>query len=164
MLNLRPKAITGGLVLLLLVAGCRQPPKQDESSVGQSGGMVAGSCVERYSADSLSARQYALDGVVTQIETQPQMGRPEGPGLPPPQSFGSEVTLEVHHWYKGGAGATVTLKTSIAVEKMTSVDFPTLGVGDRYLVSGDGAFVWGCGFTREYSSEEAQVWAEAFSG
>ncbi len=39
---------------------------------------------------------------------------------------------------------------------------PDLTVGSRYLVSGQGAFVGTCGFTRAWSDEEGAEWEKAF--
>ncbi|MGH9198231.1 MAG: hypothetical protein ACRD1T_21170 [Acidimicrobiia bacterium] len=149
------------LSLLLVACARRQEPDAGDKVPRTSGG-VLGSCVERYSPnepDGVTAREVAFDGVVTDIGSVPAgESAPEGETLPDQ----TEVTFNVSRWYKGGSGASVTLKSSVPIGSANSADFPSIQRGGRYLVSGDGGFMWACGFTRNYSAAEAQQWADAF--
>lgn len=147
------------LGLGLLLVACARPTEQ-KPKVPRGAGGVVGSCVETYTPDGVTAREVAFDGVVTDIKAVPsQESAPEGETL----SDQSEVTFNVAQWYKGGGpSASTTLKSSIPLGSANSADFPVITKGNRYLVSGDGGFMWACGFTREYSAAEAQEWADAF--
>lgn len=143
----------------LVLAGCaRSREGIDSGPAGTGQGAVAGSCVETYSPDNLTGRQMALDGVVTEVRTG--TGSPIAEGEAP--SDETLVTFDVRRWYKGGAAASIALKSDIPAGAVSSVDFPVIEKGNRYLVAGDGGFMWACGFTRDYSEAEAQIWAEAF--
>lgn len=105
-----------------------------------------GSCVERYSIETLENREVAFDGTVASIE-------------------GGQVTFDVHAWYQGGEGSTVTLDDNgLAGGAITSVGGDLqLVVGQRLLVAGDGGFVWACGFTQPYDEAVASSWADTFA-
>ena len=104
-----------------------------------------GSCVESYSLSSLSNRELAFDGTVSAIS-------------------GNEVTFTVNVWYKGGTESTVTLDGNGMVGgAITSAGGPNLNIGERYLVAGDGGFVWSCGFTQPYDPGLAQQWSDTLS-
>lgn len=155
------KTLVAIAVLSTLGAACGKG--REGAGRGRSGGdeggttggpAVAGSCLERYSPEKLAQRDYAFDGVVSFIEeTKTTEGEEE--------TTGAEITFKVNRSYKGEARDEVTLKSSIAPGAVTSVDFPSLKEGKRYLVSGDGDFIGVCGFTQEYSDAEAKVWADA---
>lgn len=149
----------GAIVLALaagaLLAACTGPGTGDGGKAGPAA--VAGSCVETYSLSALTHREYAFDGVVTAIEP-PEKG-PEADSSDP-----SSVTFRVMRWYRGDRGSTVTLKTSVPLGTVTSIDFPAVREDGRYLVSGQGGFMWACGFTREWSEGEANAWRDALSG
>ena len=104
-----------------------------------------GSCVESYSLSTLPNRESALDGTISAIN-------------------GNEVTFTVNSWYKGGTESTVTLDGNGMVGgAITSAGGPSLTIGERYLVAGDGGFVWLCGFTQRYEPGIAQQWRDALS-
>lgn len=159
-----PRSLMVALACIALLSGCAQG-RQDERTgsdderpspaageLGEpetvGGAVGAASCVETYSPETLPRREFAFDGVVTQIS-----GAEETSAL---------VTFSVNRWFKGEARSSVTLESSfpIAAEARSSVEGPEITKGKRYLVSGDGGFMWACGFTRDYSQAEARVWAD----
>ena len=109
----------------------------------QDPGTAIGSCVESYSAETLSNREFAFDGTVTAID-------------------GDRVTFAVNESFAGDATDTVTLTApGMTGDSVTSAGGPSLAVGERYLVAGDAEFAWGCGFTQPYDETVAQQWADA---
>lgn len=147
---------------LFVLVSCAKPTKSPGSGpVVVGGGAVAGSCVETYSPEHLKNRQIAFDGVVKQISStkvSPE-GAPEGE-----TETRSEVLFTVNHWFKGGTKAEQRVASSVPIGQgvVSSVDSPDIKEGKRYLVSGDGGFMWSCGFTRDYSASDAAIWTEAF--
>lgn len=74
------------------------------------------------------------------------------------------ATFEVHRWFRGGEGDTITLSAEgLVSEESVALLGTTLQVGQRYLASGDDGFVWACGYTVTYDTEIADRWAELFS-
>lgn len=119
-------------------------------AVGSDG---AASCAFFFEDATLLQRDRAFDGVVVGIEEGVQ-----GPGGIPY----AQVTFEVNEWFKGEGSATIDLLASgLAYGDRTSEE-PTLQLGERYLVSGDAEFAWGCGFTRTHSDAEADNWRALF--
>lgn len=113
------------------------------STVGPSVGI--GSCVEFYSLSTLPNRELAFDGTVSAIN-------------------GNEVTFTVNNWYRGGTESTATLDgNGLVGGAITSAGGPNLNIGERYLVAGDGGFVWSCGFTQPYEPSTAQQWRDALT-
>ena len=113
--------------------------------VGSPGPLGAGSCIESYDLTTLTHREVAFDGTVSVTE-------------------GSQVTFTVNEWFKGGSGATVTLDgNGMTGGVVTSAGGPTLIVGQRFLVAGDGGFVWSCGFTQSYDQATAAQWRTALA-
>ncbi|MBI2708346.1 MAG: hypothetical protein HYX34_01425 [Actinobacteria bacterium] len=102
------------------------------------------SCVTRYDLTTLVDREVAFEGTVTRVA-------------------GDSVTFTVDRAFKGVEGSTVTLRGAEVLGGTTSagpgVD---LSPGSRLLVSGDGGFAWGCGFTRPWDGATASRWAGAF--
>ncbi len=116
------------------------PPSGTETSTVAIG---LGSCVEFYDLTTLTHREMAFDGTVQAVD-------------------GNQVTFDVGEWFKGGSGATVTLDgNGLTGGAITSAGGPTLGVGQRFLVAGDGGFVWSCGYTQAYSADLATAWRSA---
>jgi hypothetical protein len=138
-----------------------------EQPTGASGGDTvstsSGSCVEQYSLRALRNREFAFDGTVTDIRT----GEPDADAGAAPV----RVTYQVHQWFAGGGGDTVTVASwgfivdgsSDSSVPVTSVGDPALTEGTRLLVSGDTDMQWACGFTRPYSAAEAARWEAAFA-
>lgn len=126
-------------LVLLLNPGSPAPEPSDDPGTG------IGSCVETYSPEALANREFAFDGTIESID-------------------GDDVTFTVNEAFAGdgAAGGTVTLGApGMSGTSITSAGGPTLTIGDRYLVAGDGGFVWACGFTQPYDAAVAAEWAEA---
>lgn len=153
------------LLLSLAMLACTKSERAGAPAAAESADPVtsgqsinsAESCVERYSPETLANRELVLDGVVTRIV--PVDSTAEGPDL----GF-AQVEIAVNRWFKGGAGAETTLKSSLPIgTAITSAGgaIPPLEEGQRYLVSGDGGFMWSCGFTTPFSQEAAAEWQAA---
>jgi hypothetical protein len=140
-----------------------------QTTAGASdGGAVSsiGSCVEEHSLRTLTNRKFAFDGTVTDIRV----------GEPDPDAWGApvRVTYQVHQWFAGGHGDTVTLAAwdfDVIVDRSSQSEVYADSVGTlvsaegmRLLVSGDEKMAWlGCGFTRPYNAAEAAQWEAAFA-
>lgn len=121
---------------LAVFAGGRVAPGPDPST-----GPGVAACVESYSLETLRNRTYAFDGTVAAIS-------------------GDSVTFRVNEAYRGASSGEITLTaTGMSGASITSAGGPTLNVGERYLVAGDGTFVWSCGFTQAYDPAIAASWA-----
>ncbi|MDP2773019.1 MAG: hypothetical protein Q8O61_05635 [Nocardioides sp.] len=122
------------------------------------------SCAFEYSSKTLAERAFAFDGTVVSV----------GPGQTyrPGELRGLVgTTFEVHEWYAGGSGTTVTVDMPPPGSRPTMSDGPpTYEIGSRLLLSGehrwgkatmDDALAWGCGFTRYYDEATADTWRSA---
>ncbi|MBN1092917.1 hypothetical protein JKP75_10290 [Blastococcus sp. TML/M2B] len=116
-----------------------------------------------YSPALVAETGFALDGTVTEI------GQQRFPPLPGDPADGYySVTFEVHAWYRGGTGETVTVHmTAPYVETAQGFD-ETYALGSRLLVAGDvsdvegrGPIAEGCGLIRYYDEATAAEWAAA---
>lgn len=143
------------------------------SADGRHGELTSGagvSCVESYSPKAVAQRSFAFDGTVTNV----------GPGTTNREGEGqlrlSAVTFEVHEWFAGGTGATVTVDMMPPVEDGLMAEAgQSYGVGTRLLVSGEprwggsdplaDAIAWDmCGFTRYWDEQTAQAWRTSTDG
>ena len=109
--------------------------------MGAGGG--AATCI-RFDLELLAQQEFAFDGTVAAID-------------------GESVTFDVGKWYRGPGDASVTL-TQVgqgegAVMEGILVDFQ---VGSRYLVSGAGGVITGCGYSQAWDASAAADWASAF--
>jgi hypothetical protein len=122
------------------------------------------SCAFAYSPETLAERAFAFDGTVVSIGP----GRTDRPGV----ELGLVgTTFEVHEWYAGGSGTTVTVvMPSPGSRRSMSESPPAYEIGSRLLLSGehrwggatmDDALAWGCGFTRYYDEATAATWGSA---
>ncbi len=131
-----------GTLGILIIAGGLGPGPGDEP--GGSTGPISASCVDPYRGpNSISHRDFAFDGTVTAISDE-------------------QVTFTVNKVFRGNGEPTVTLRANgLTGGKITSAGGPTLTRGTRYLVAGDGDFVWACGYTQPYNEGVAAQWAAA---
>ena len=136
--GLAAAAVAGVAVFaLLLNNGGGTPTPSDQPGPG------IGSCVETYSLETLTKREFAFDGTVTAID-------------------GDQVTFDVGQSFVDDSAGSITLTASgMTGTSVTSAGGPNLAVGERYLVAGDETFVWACGFTQAYDERVAADWAEA---
>lgn len=73
------------------------------------------------------------------------------------------AVFEVHQWFRGGEGTTVTLQAGGLLRTDAQALVGTaLAVGERYLISSTEGVVWACGYSVTYDSELAAEWAELF--
>ncbi len=151
------------LLFALVAIACSQTSEPDPGKREESGGgpVAAGMCVQM-SPEALKEQEFAFDGTVKSI-TLPNENLPEGD---PEDSVSATFTVQT--WFKGGPGAggadtEVTLNAPVPFSAVSSIDFPELREGDRYLVSGAENFMHGCGFTKVHSETEVEVWKEAFA-
>jgi hypothetical protein len=107
------------------------------------GGMA--SCI-RYSDDLLLENQFAFDGTLVS-------GNEDG----------TQATFEVHQWYRGGEGDTVTLNAEgmLGYGPIALIGLSLLE-NQRYLISGNDGHVNACGFSVTYDTALAGHWAELF--
>jgi len=111
--------------------------------LGPIGGGGMAMCIQ-YSDELLAQQQYAFDGTLTSID-------------------GDTVTFEVHHWYKGGEGDSLTLDaTGLTGGPNTAIEGTPLVEGQRYLATGSDGFLWACGYTVTFDSDLADHWAVLF--
>lgn len=130
----------------------RESAPADQDPAGSSGM----SCVSEYSAETVTERAFAFDGTVVGV------GGESDPRAPAEDAVTGGVQFEVHEWFAGGAGETVTVWMQRPVEE-----------GDRLLVAGEprwggapleDAIAWECGFTAAYSDARSHEWSSAFAG
>lgn len=144
----------GTISAVVLTGGPSDGPSG--STDGRGGGTVLGSCAEPFSVESLAARGFAFDGTITEV-VPPADPEAVGPAA------AAEVVFEVHRWYAGGGGDTITLKTYELPGVISSVEGSLdLSVGSRLLASGDDVFLWSCGFSMPWTEASAQLFEDAF--
>jgi hypothetical protein len=119
-------------------------------------GETMGSCVERYSPQTLPNRAWAFEGVIAAVD-RPVGGSSDttteeaGMGT-------TTVTFDVERWFWGGKGERVSLRTYAAPSSAGDVEG---SVGAHLLVSGDADFLWACGFTQPFSETLLQEFQSA---
>lgn len=133
-----------------------ESPDQAVTSAGS--GTSAASCVEQYSPETLKNREIALDGVVTKVSGRTAPAETNEEVI----TDDSAVTFRVNEWFKGGSGDEVTLRSSIPLSPViSSAQGASIEVGKRYLVSGDGGFMWSCGFSVAFTEAAQAQWKMA---
>ena len=142
-------AVAGVAVVAAAAAGAYALLQDDaeEAIVGGEpiGSGAMGMCIQ-YTEEMLLDQDYAFDGTLVSATNN-----------------GAVAVFEVHEWYKGGEGATVTLSAEgLLQEESIALVGANLDVGQRYLVSGTDGFVWACGYTLTYDTALANHWAEIF--
>jgi hypothetical protein len=126
---------SAAVILAVAVRGVTAPNPQPGPGIG--------SCIETYTISALANRDFAIDGTVAVID-------------------GDAVTFAVNEVFAGDVGEMLALTaTGMTGAAVTSAGDTTLTMGERYLVAGDGAYAWGCGFTQPYDVLVAAEWAEA---
>ena len=137
------------------------------------GGVGTGSCVERFSPETLKGRTIAFDGTITNIELRDDPVVEDIAGEAPTSPW---VTFQVNQWYNGGKGSQTGMwlqgvPTEPPSTQITSVGSIDASVGTRLLVAGEPIGVggnpeqgiaWLCGFTQPYTAEGAAVWQQVF--
>ena len=124
---------------------------------------TGGAGCSEYSPALVAGKDFALDGTVTTY------GRQLFPPLPgeTDADYVVSVTLEVHAWYRGGAGETVTLHMDGPFPETPGGEpVEAYAQGTRLLISGElsdvagrGLIGQGCGYTRYYDEATAAEWA-----
>jgi hypothetical protein len=153
----RPFALLGGLALAgafaLAIAfgsnfGAGAPggapiaanPSPSENPAAGGGGLA--SCLA-YDPANLPTFDIVFDGTVTAVD-------------------GDKVTFDVNEDWKG-TGGSITL-TAPDTDIALLGDMPDFEAGGRYLVTAAGSNINACGYTLDYSADEAAKWAAAFAG
>lgn len=139
-----------GLVGVLLVVGlaaCGDDDAAETITGGEAlGGGAASDCMA-YDEAVLAGQEIAFDGTLTAGSAD-----------------GTEATFEVHAWFRGGEGATITLQSGGLLDPdAQALIGTTLEVGQRYLISASDGVVWACGYSYTYDTDLAAEWAELFA-
>jgi len=143
LLPLGVAGVTALAALALILGGPKGTAPAASPSEGGGGGGAIGSCI-RFELEILAQQELAFDGTVTAID-------------------GEAVTFAVGTWYRGPGDASVTLtEVGLGSGAVTSVPIVDFEVGARYLVSGAGGIVTGCGYSQPYDDAAAADWASAF--
>jgi hypothetical protein len=108
----------------------------------ETGGGFAATCIG-FSDEELRLRQFAFEGTATAVD-------------------GGLVTFAVDEWLAGDGSGSITLELDSTLQNSTYTDF-SVAVGERYLVSGDEPFAWGCGFTVPFEESAAARWRAALA-
>jgi hypothetical protein len=150
-----PLAVVGGLALAgafaLAVAlgngfGAAQAPGGGPVAVnptpsddpGSGGGMAM--CMV-YDPATLPTMDIVFDGTVTAVD-------------------GDQVTFAVNEGWKGADGSITLTAPDNNIALLGPM--PDFEVGGRYLVTAAGSTINSCGYTLDYSADEAADWAAAF--
>ncbi|HZW45075.1 MAG TPA: hypothetical protein VFF32_11910 [Dermatophilaceae bacterium] len=162
MSGIRSAAVVVSIASLI---GCGDSSLSSTSRPESTVGLVAASCVEEYSPETLHGRDFAFDGTLvdwTSVGSEATGVANAGYG---------QATFRVTQWFAGGSADEVTVwltKTSVP----TSVGGGDYKVGTRLLVAGeprwggqplDEPIAWACGFTQPYESDVADTWAQVFA-
>lgn len=143
LLPLGVAGVTALAALALIVGGPKGTAPVASPSDGGGGGGAIGSCI-RFELEILAQQELAFDGTVTAVD-------------------GEAVTFAVANWFRGSGDASVTLtEVGLGSGAVTSVPIVDFEVGGRYLVSGAGGIVTGCGYSQPYDDAAAADWASAF--
>jgi hypothetical protein len=146
----RAALAAGGLAVVAAAAFGGYALLQNEEEAPIAGGDPIGGdpmamCIQ-FTEQMLLDQTYAFDGTLVSANAD-----------------GTNARFEVHRWYKGGEGDSVTLSAEgLLLEHSVALVGASLQIGERYLVSGTDGFVWACGFTVTYDTELANHWAELF--
>lgn len=137
-----------GFLSLVLVAGlaaCGGDTEEEITGGEALGGGPTSDCID-YDEAVLAAQEVAFDGTLTAGSAD-----------------GTEVTFEVHAWFRGGEAGTITLLSGGLLDPdAQALIGTTLEVGERYLISSSGGIVSACGYSYTYDSAIAAQWAVLF--
>ena len=153
-----------GVMFTLLLVGCSSGGtgnggKSDAAADASwlTGGAAA-SCVEQFSVENLAGSSWAFDGTIAEVVPPKDLESDK------PEDIQTTVTFDVSHWYTGASGQTVTLKTYNTPGTVGQEGGPDPSIGARLLVSGEDVYIWGCGFTKPYTEDNAKLFERAFEG
>jgi hypothetical protein len=151
----RPLALIGGLglagALALAVAfgsnlGAPAPSgpiaANPTPSADPTGGGGMASCIV-YDPATLPTFDIVFDGTVTALD-------------------GDQVTFDVNEGWKGADGSITLTSPDTGISLVGPL--PDFKVGGRYLVTAAGSNINACGYTLDYSADEAAKWAAAVAG
>ena len=129
-------------------ANDEQTPAWPSTEVGP-----ATECVYQYPND-LADQPIAFDGTVLSIS--------RGEYIDEAAAIPVDLVIQVNEVFRGDLGPTVTMHTfDFSTPDQTEAWDPT---GIRILAAaGESLDVMACGFTRPYTTEEADAWADAFT-
>ena len=131
-------AVAGGIIFL----GGEKAPTATAIELNAGGEEIFASCIA-FSADELEkVAELAFAGTVTAVA-------------------GSNVTLTVDEWFRGGDATEVTLNAPQGMEALIG-GIPFI-VGDEYLISAQSGNVNYCGFSGAANAEYRAAWNEAFA-
>jgi hypothetical protein len=143
-------AATVAVVVLNSGAGPGSQPVQGDASWLLDG---QGSCVERYSPETLRGRSWAFEGVISSVDAQ-------GEGTADPGGPPTTVTFDVVRWFWGGSERQISLRTYTSPSSAGEVE---ASLGARLLLPGEEDFLWQCGFTQPFTEERLQEFEAAAS-
>ena len=107
---------------------------------GSAGGAVTSTSCLMFSVDTLKDMEVAFGGTVTEVA-------------------GTQVTIDVDRWYKGGTADQVTLTTLDGNVALDGVEFVQ---GKRYLVTATDGTVNTCGYSGEATADYEASFEAAF--
>ena len=168
----RRRRVRRGLAAGLLVAALAIGTPIGHSVMSKEPARRSGTLTDLNTADcsppesltTVPARSTAFDGTVTAIAQDTQTADRS--------MRTAAVTFTVHHWFRGGTGATATaiMPAPLPPEVYVSEYGPAYTLGTRLLVigaarPGSGRLqAWGCGYTRYYDEQTAAAWRHSVRG
>ncbi len=138
----------------------RVPRVSPTDSASDRGAPVSASCAQRYAVDAIAERDFAFDGTVTSIGSEPNA------------TGYVRVRFEVHRLWAGERSETrsVWMLPPRGTTSVSALEDSSYDEGSRLLVSGEydsprsgpkTALAWSCGFSRLYDEATAATWAAA---
>lgn len=139
------RSSVGLLLLVAALAACGDDAEETITGGEALGGGGSFDCMP-YDEAVLAAQEMAFDGTLTAGSAD-----------------GTEVTFDVHSWFRGGGGETITLQSGGLLDPDAQALIGTaLEVGERYLISASGGVVSACGYSYTYDTALAADWAVLF--
>ncbi len=140
-------ALAAVALTMLVAAACGDDDAATEQATGGEplGGGAAADCMV-YDEAVLLGQEIAFDGTLVSADEATDT-----------------AVFEVHQWFRGGEGTTVTLQAGGLLRTDAQALVGTaLAVGQRYLISSTDGVVWACGYSVTYDADLAAEWAELF--